>query len=76
MYKPSMLYTHNLKSKTILGLKLIAKGILGIYINLIGGNRFCFNRMKYRLYLELDLELSPARSLLPFLHLELYAIVI
>jgi hypothetical protein len=71
-----MFYTRNLKNKIILGLKPIAKGILGIYINLIRSNRFYFNRMKYKLYFKLELELLLARSLFLFLHLEPYIIVI
>jgi hypothetical protein len=71
-----MLYTRNLKNRIILGFKLIAKGILGIYINSIGNNRFCFNHMKYKLCLELELEPSLVRSFFPFLYLEPYAIVI
>jgi hypothetical protein len=45
----------------IFGLELIAKGLFNIYIDSIRSNWFCFDRIKSRLFLELELELSPTR---------------
>jgi hypothetical protein len=60
----------------IFGLKLIAEGLIGIYINSIGSNWFCFNRMKGGLLLELKLELPPGRGFFIFFYPELYNTII
>jgi hypothetical protein len=45
----------------IFGLELIAKDLFNIYIDSIGNNRFCLDHIKARLFLELELELSPIK---------------
>jgi hypothetical protein len=56
-----MSYASSFEGRIIFGLEPIAKGLFNIYINLIGSNRFRFDRMEARLFLKLELEPSPTR---------------
>jgi hypothetical protein len=58
------------------GFKLIVKALIGIYINSIGNDWFCFNRIKERLLLELKLELFLGKGFFIFFYPELYNAII
>jgi hypothetical protein len=76
IYKPPIVYTCSINSRTVFGLKLIAEGLIGIYIDSIGSNWFCLNHMKEKLLLEPKLKPLPGKGFFTFFYPKLYSVVI
>jgi hypothetical protein len=60
----------------VFGLKLIAEGLIGIYIDSIGSNWFCFNRIKKKLLFEPKLELLLGKGFFTLFYPKLYSVII
>jgi hypothetical protein len=76
IYKPPIVYTCSIDSRTVFGLKPIAEGLIGIYIDSIGSNWFRFNRMKKRLLFEPKLEPFLGKGFFTLFYPEPYSAVV
>jgi hypothetical protein len=76
IYKPLIVYTYSIDSRTIFGFKPIAKDLIGIYIDSIRNNWFCFNYIKKNLLFKLKLKLFLGKDFFIFFYPELYNAII